>query len=303
MSDLQIGLLVIGVAAVVAVLVYNRLQERKAGRDAQRAFAASHADALLDEPPHDFKGPAKAVLRQNDWHVGGLPNARVDYVVDLEIERGTLSATVLENWKPFEHRFARRAFLAGSDGQSWSDVVAGDVRSLTLLRVSLQLVSRSGMVTDAELLEFRSAADTLTAALGARITAPEVAQALDTARELDKLCADADIQVALHVIGGTRPYAGAAGLGSFPFQVEPHAEGISLVLDVPRSADPHAFEVMAREARDLATKSGARVVDDNGNQLDERHLSAINVEVGAVRTKLAAAGIEPGSELALRLFS
>jgi hypothetical protein len=209
---------------------------------------------------------------------------------------------VLEHWRPLEQRFAHRALLAGSDAAGWRRVVAGDVRSLTLLRASLQMVSRSGVVADAELLEFRSDAETMGAALGARVSAPEMREALDSARALDKLCADADIQVALHVAGGgaSQPIYSE----DQPFQVEMGADRVSLVLDVPRSAEPaRAFEAMARAARQLAEANGGRVVDDNGTLLDERALLAIGAELDAVRARLAQAGIEPGSELALRLFS
>jgi FtsZ-interacting cell division protein ZipA len=60
---------------------------------------------------------------------------------------------------------------------------------------------------------------------------------------------------------------------------------------------------MVRAARSLADESGGRLVDDNGKELDEHALRAIGAELEAVRTRLAAVGIEPGSELALRLFS
>src|SRR5688572_29818551 len=113
MTDLQLGLLVIGVAAVVAVLIYNRVQERKAVREAQRAFGASYAD-VLDEAPG--QAGAKAHWRRSDGPAPGMPDARLDYVIDLEVARGTLSATVLEHWKGLEHRFAQRALIAGSDG-------------------------------------------------------------------------------------------------------------------------------------------------------------------------------------------
>ena len=61
------------------------------------------------------------------------------------------------------------------------------------------------------------------------------------------------------------------------------------------------MRAMARAAP-LAARRAASV-DDNGNALDERALAAIGVELEAVRARLAAAGIEPGSPLALRLFS
>jgi Fe2+ transport system protein FeoA len=52
-----------------------------------------------------------------------------------------------------------------------------------------------------------------------------------------------------------------------------------------------------------ARRLGGRVVDDNGNALDERALDAIGVEVEALRARLVEMGIEPGSPLAQRLFS
>ncbi|HEX6693018.1 MAG TPA: cell division protein ZipA C-terminal FtsZ-binding domain-containing protein [Burkholderiales bacterium] len=298
MTDLQLGLLAIGVAAVAAVLVYNRLQERKAVRAAQRAFVSSHAD-LLDEAPGE--AGAKAHWRRGDAPATGMPDARLDYVVELDVARGTLSATVLEHWKALEHRFAQRALIAGSDGAGWRRVVAGDVRSFTALRAALQMVSRSGVVGDAELIEFRSAVEALGAALGATLSAPEMREALDQAHALDRLCADADIQVALHVTGGTpQPLEP----GEHAFQVQQRVDGLSLTLDVPRSLEPvRAFEAMARAGGQLAAAGGGRLVDDNGNPVDERALAAIGAELQAVSSRLAAAGFEPGSELALRVFS
>lgn len=298
MTDLQLGLLVVGAAVVAAVLAYNRVQERKVQREAQRAFASQHSDALLDErrPERPVHRPERRIEAADS----ALPDPRVDYVMQIDIARGTLSATVLEHWRAVEQRFGRRVLLVGGDGDAWRHVVAGDVRSLTALRAALQMVSRSGVVGEPELVEFRTAVETMGAALGAHLSAPGMREALDQARELDAFCSDSDIQVALHVTGGSGQPAPDPG----EFKVEPRADGVSLILDMPRTPQPaRAFEAMARSARHAADASGGRVVDDNGNTLDERALRAIEVEIETVSARLAAAGIEPGSELALRLFS
>jgi hypothetical protein len=162
------------------------------------------------------------------------------------------------------------------------------------------MVSRDGVVSDAELLEFRSAVETLAAKLGAGVAAPEMRAALDAARELDRACAEADIQVALHVVG----VAGMPQIEPSSFQVERRADGVTLSLDVPTTADPRrAYEAMARAGAQLAAAEGGRIVDDNGAALDERALAAIGAQIEAVRQELLGRGIEPGGPLALRLFS
>ena len=49
MSDLQIGLLVVGVTVVAAVLVFNWIQERRFRKQANAAFQVPVADALMQE--------------------------------------------------------------------------------------------------------------------------------------------------------------------------------------------------------------------------------------------------------------
>ena len=276
MSDLVLGLLVLGGVLFTCVLVYNRVQERAA----QRAFGATQPDALLEQA---------AARREPVLHkpagAQAAPHAGVDYAIDLTLPRPT--AEIVEGWSAIEQRFARRVMLApGRDERTW--------------RAGLQLVSRAGVVSEAELIEFRSAVETLAAKLGATLSAPEMRAALEGARELDKVCVDADIQVALHVIGqGVEPEAGEQ-----PFQVVRREDGVTLVLDVAVTPDlARSYEAMASCGRGLAASYGARLVDDRGNALDERSLAAIGAQVETVRQTLAGHGIDTGSPLALRLFS
>jgi hypothetical protein len=282
MTDLQVGLALIGVLAVAVVLAYNWLQERKVKRAADRAFAARHADVLLDAHP-ERREPTLDLPSRKDS--SGARQAGIDYVIELAAP-GAIAAPVLrELWAPIQLRFARRASVA-TEGAT--------------LQAGLQMVSRDGVVSDAELLEFRSAVETLAAKLGAGVAAPEMRAALDAARELDRACAEADIQVALHVVG----VAGMPQIEPSSFQVERRADGVTLSLDVPTTADPRrAYEAMARAGAQLAAAEGGRIVDDNGAALDERALAAIGAQVDAVRAALSERGIEPGSPLALRLFS
>lgn len=275
MTDLQIGLLVLGAAAVAAVLVYNRVQERATRRAAERAFGSSHVDTLVEPLRREPRlGPLSG------------PDERVDYVIELEPARPVAAGVVHEEWRAIELRFGRRALLAEGEGAAW--------------RAALQLVSRAGVVSEAELIEFRTEVETLGARLGAAVKAPQMRAALDAARELDRTCADSDIQVALHVIGKDID----SDLGEQPFRVVRREDGVTLVLDVATTPDlARSYEAMARAGHSLAAAHGGRLVDDRGNTLDDRALASIGAQLEAVRQTLAGRGIETGSALALRLFS
>lgn len=269
MTDLQVGLLVIGAAAIAGVLVYNRVQERATRRKAQRVFGSEHVDVLLDEPATRREPTIEVLPARPD----APTDPRIDYIVEL---RGVSLSAIGSGWAPLEQRFARRALIGES-------------------KAALQMLSRNGVITEAELLEFRQQVEIIAAAHGASVSAPEMREALQGAKELDRTCADVDVQIALHVLGVTD--VEPAG---YPFQVTRRPDGVTLLLDIPRTADfVRAYEAMVTQARAL----GGRLVDDNGNTLDDRALAAIAVEVESLGARLTEIGIEPGSPLALRLFS
>ena len=253
------------------MLGYNWLQERSARRQAERSFASRHSDVLLGEPEPRREPTLEPIQVQPP--AGATPHPGVDYVIELALPAG---AAVKEAWQPIAHRFGRRALLAGNSA-------------------ALQMVTRDGVVSEAELLEFRSEVETLAAKLHATAKSPEMRAALEAAQDLDRACADADIQIALHVLGGSNDVP-----ESQPFQVTQRQDGLTFTLDVARTHEPgRSYEAMVRAARHC----GGKLVDDNGAALDERTLSAIGAQIEAVRQELTGRGIEPGGPLALRLFS
>jgi len=334
MSELQIGLLAIGALVVVAVLVYNRVQEVRAKRDAERTFRSGHDDVLLHpqggdaaaEQPED--SPAEAPRpspRAAPPVEAALPDPAIDYIIEFAAGHPLEPGALREQWSAIARRHARRAFLDSSaDGKSW--------------RAALQLVSRDGAIGEADLIEFRSAVETLAASAGAAVAAPEMKAAVEAARALDEFCAESDIQVVVHVTGG--PFAGtkirataeSSGLaleegGKFvmrddeqrllftlgaqdgrPFAAatmrDATPQALSLSLDVTRAPDTRrSFESMARLAHQLASVLGGSIVDDNDKALDERGVTAIAVQLESVRARLEERGVPPGSPAALRLFS
>jgi hypothetical protein len=337
MSELQLGLLAIGVVLVVGVFAYNRRQETVARREAESGVRPAHRDALIEPAPPRTSGvappekPPQAPPRTPTMSAG-LPDSRIDYVVELTFNEAVTAGMLVQHWKANEHRYASRVILAcDGGGAGWRRLSIDDLAAVDALRAGLQLVTQDGAVSDAELIEFRAAVETLAAATGASVSAPEIRAAAETAKDLDEFCADSDIQVVVHVVapsGGTlsaeriRSSAESSGLvaedggrlalrdagGQLLYALGPldaaQAAAVSLTLDVPRVPDfPRAFESMVRFGSQLAAEMGGDLVDDNRNPLNERSLRAIGAQLDTVRAGFDERGIPPGSPSALRLFS
>ena len=275
---MQIGLLVIGAAAVAGVLIYNRVQERATRREAERAFGSQHADVLVEATPERREPTLGPETQPTTTKLAAPADPRIDYVLEV---RGTSAGAIRPDWPALQRRFSRRASLSEAGGKS--------------AHAALQMVSRNGVVSEGDLVEFRTQLETLAAAHGGKVSAPPMREALAAAQALDRVCADVDVQIALHVLEPAETSIRNEG-----FSVGQRADGVTLMLDVPRTPDlSRSYAAMVEAARRL----GGRLVDDNGNSLDERALAAIGVEVESIRNRLVEAGIEPGSPLALRLFS
>lgn len=355
MNEFQTGLLLIGAVVVAGVFVYNKWQERQATRAAEEAFSSSHPDVLIGEAgdaqasearEEDRVEPAMAPrilhARPKESDKGadsGASDERIDYIVELRAEHPLAAAVVIESWSGMESRFARHAILSGYIDGTWGALPQDGM--FERLRVALQLVSRKGVVGESELLEFRSEVETLASKLGASVNSPEMRESLEAARKLDSVCAEADIQVAFHVVAvpgtsftGTKLRAAAEASGflldgegrfalsdelgrelyvlcdrdgarfSGPTMKDASPTALTLSMDVPRTPDTlHTFDAMVRFGRHLASLMDGTLVDDNDKPLDDRSVSAIGAQLTVVCGALEAHGISPGSRLALRLFS
>lgn len=259
----------------------------------------------------------------------------IDYTMELVGESTFAGSIFVEYRQSAEHRFAARLRFLGREGAALAPVEAGG--KYRRLEASLQLVSRSGVVSESELLEFRSAVESLAARLGISVQSPEMREALERARKLDEICAESDIEVAFHVVAAdgqsidpvrVHELTVSAGMtprieGGYSFrdsggreifvlsEGEMSASGpstrhpcLTISMDVPRAPDTQmSFELMVNFARQLAADLGGSVVDDNNRTIDEKSLQSIVQQLAKVRATLETAGVVPGSDMALRLFS
>jgi len=224
MSDLQLGLLAIGVAVVAGVIAYNRWQEARLRRRTEGAFASRHDDALLrgggatpaarvpaaeparvdrtlehtlvvDLPPPQAPEAAAAMAAT------GLDPA-VDYIAELACARPVAGAELARQAEALlEEGLVRPVQWEGYDEARalWRPV--GPETRYGRLRVGIQLTSRAGPIEDEDLAAFCGEVQEVALAIAAQADFPDTDEAVARAQELDRFCAGVDVQIGLSVIG------------------------------------------------------------------------------------------------------
>lgn len=369
MSSLFLGLVAAGVALVIAVIVYNWLQERQARRRIESAFRlpadaapdrerveprlrteTTAASAAVESVAETAAAPPMAseplaehlpdVLPATRAERPGIaPDADIECVVRLEPQqpvRGDALAGVLGA------RFTKPSRWLGrrSHGSPWQPIDSAQGDSWLELAACLLLANRAGAASRDDVERFLHDVARAGAAMPAAFALPDPAAEAGRGDELDRFCADLDVQIGLTIlksehghIAGTRlrGVAEAAGFrlnaaGGFDFADDSGATlysllnyrqeamtaeslrqlstpGVVLLLDVPRVADPvRVFDQMRLAAKRMAHTLEGVLVDDNRRPLDDAALASIRAEVQASAVALRQANIEPGGPRALRLF-
>ncbi|MFO1324124.1 MAG: cell division protein ZipA C-terminal FtsZ-binding domain-containing protein [Burkholderiales bacterium] len=290
----------------------------------------------------DTQALPPAIARGTDDETAGVrkPDPEIECMVTLQPARavgaGALAAGLHARLGKRLRWFGRTA----PDGP-WQPLASDTRGEFVEVVACLLLADRNGAASRAQLDTFVRVMGDLAPLLPAAMSVPDAGAEAERAEALDRLCADVDVQVGLTVlkndaagIPGTklRGVAEAAGFrlasgGRFewthedtgavmytlqnlrnePFTVDTLRQsttnGVVLVLDVPRVADPgRAFDQMKLAAKRLATTLAAELVDDNRRPLDDPALAAIRKQVDTAAAALIECGIEPGSPRALALF-
>jgi hypothetical protein len=370
MNPLFLGLVIAGVVLVIGVLAYNWLQERRVRRRTAAAFtrpggrehtepslrggdavggarsvaidtAAADADADDELPGEDalpHAGLPQPLGVAHGARDSAAPDPDIECVVLLQPAvpaQSTALGPTLARQHPKPVRWLGRR----AAGLPWQvlDAAPGPWPEIA---ACLLLADRSGAATRADIEGFLHAVADAAAQLACTCALPDAGDEAGRAEELDRFCADLDVQIGLTIlkpdlgqIAGTRlrGVAEAAGFrldpaGQFdyvdetgnllwrlqnyrpePFTLESlralTTPGVVLLIDVPRVADPvRVFDQMRLIAKRLAQNLEGVLVDDNRRPLDDAALAAIRDQVQATVAGLRAAHIEPGGTRALRLF-
>jgi hypothetical protein len=360
MSDLQLALLAGGGVFVLAVIAFNLWQERRARGKAEKAFGARPPDTLFDGP--------KGAVERREPTIGAMPPAAPAPVEmapplaraqteDLEAAAGAGAeissridtvAVILaddpimrEQLAPLADALATHrtpVHVEGIVDEQWQAIDSSPRQSWRELRVGLQLASRAGPVAESEIERFNQAIADFAASVSAVSQRESPAAAAQRARDLDAFCANADIEVAVNVIGqfgATFPVSRVKSLalehglsetaseelvsfapdGTREFVIRrfddtahkaspSYFSGITFALDVPQVPEPAAVLAdMVQVAASFVANLAGQLVDDNRRPLSDAGLASIVRSVEKVAMDMEAHGVPAGSSLARRLFA
>ncbi|MDO4997517.1 MAG: cell division protein ZipA C-terminal FtsZ-binding domain-containing protein [Neisseria sp.] len=204
--------------------------------------------------------------------------------------------------------------------------------------VGVQAISRMGLITAQELEAFGEQANAFAQKLNAGLRLTDIDSFLDVARPLDDVCARVDHAIAIHLVSqssvsGTelRRAVEEVGFvlsedGAFHFENEQGDtmfsivnidksvftpslldnkayRGFSVLLDIPRVPNgAKSFDHFMHLVIGLATELRLDLVNDKLEELSTTWLKNVGTYVVERQAEMKKIGIEPGGELAKRLF-
>lgn len=219
MSELQISLLGIGIAVIVAVYLYNFWIQRQYQRKFGAAFkpqedvlyqgmtppkpdvARNSLDTLMDEvEPAQLLATDKTRLNTPD-EVCLLLDEATDYIVEIF----PISLAGSDALGPLWQRrfdFGKNVNACGQNTATgkWEKVIADSHVSYSAFKLSLQLANRSGAVSVARLSDFRDLAREIGQNLQADTSVPDVDEAAARALQLDAFCAEVDQMIGINLL-------------------------------------------------------------------------------------------------------
>ncbi len=267
----------------------------------------------------------------------------VDYVVSIQLKVPVTVSNltdILRNKIDFGKPV--RFFGQKEIGACWEEITTKSRSNIEypFLRACLQLVDRSGPVSEINLSKFCDMVQNFAESINAGADAPDIGEAYSQAVLLDQFCAEVDVMIGINVIskdGGAftgtkiRSLAEASGFkleggGVFNFREENEdttftlqnyeptlfmpdnmrtltTNGVTFLFDVPRIKNgERVFDQMTRLSEVFATTLGGIMVDDNRVPLNDSGIERIKYKLSEIQAVMKSRDFPAGDEIALRLF-
>lgn len=235
-SELQLSLIALGVVGVAGVFAYNKWQERKYHRQAERAFRTDHVDVLLEpQAPSLPEAPVEGIHEGDRIEPVDLSTANVPAPQptppqppqppeeDLEpiaepgvpLVHGIADAVV--RFEAAEPVAAPQVWQAAGEALSgvakpvrwlgwsasrkvWQQAHSHSAVASRHWRIALQLADRRGALTSDEIEVFVRGVQQLAERFTAILGLPDRRELALRAAELDQFCAGVDVQIGVHVV-------------------------------------------------------------------------------------------------------
>lgn len=238
MSDLQIGLIGLGILLILLVLGFNWWQDRRVRRKMQSHFPTAEHDPLLgashaasqpasggtyDAPPASRREPAFGADGQPlPASAGGEASGAddleeadpaIEVVIDIALGhpvRGAELIPYVQSIRQIGRKPVR--FFAETDSQAHRARLHAD-EHYSRLQMAVLLANRSGALTAIEWSQAWARAQDIADRFDGVLEAPDQQALLDHASRLDEVCARLDAQVGLTLLlGGAQPAGEVLGV-------------------------------------------------------------------------------------------
>ncbi|WP_191576780.1 MULTISPECIES: cell division protein ZipA C-terminal FtsZ-binding domain-containing protein [Achromobacter] len=309
MSDLQIGLIALGVLLILLVLGFNWWQDRRVRRKMQSHFPTSEQDPLLGagvggasaapagasrrepgmggEPARVQPGQPAPVDPGSDADDAEEPDPACEVVIEVNFAEPVRGADLLPYMQSLRNvgRKPMRVFAETDQRRHRARVHAGE--SYASMQLAVLLANRSGPLTAIEWSQAWARAQDMAERFDATIEGPDQQAVLEQGARLDDTCAALDTQVGLTLLlGSAQPAA----------EVMAVARDVGFVADGNRLAWPNENGV-ARFT--LARADGAAF--DAGMGGIERLYLLLDVPCSPADTRAFGRMVDVGRDLASRL--
>lgn len=296
-SELQIGLLALGLAAVVGIVAYNKWQEHKHHRHAEKTFKSDHRDVLLesDKRPKSAAARVEPRVADDDGEVAdaaalaaskpssrpagrpsgrhttpGAPDAvdpRIDCIIRIEaiepLDAARLWAVQREALQDLPKPVGWFAF---DDRENvWRPLSAHSAGAHHWFCAAMQMVDRRGAIGEHDFQRFAGGIQRIADQfLAVPADIPARATALASAAALDQFCASVDVQVGVNVITDGEPFPGT--------KIRALAEAGGMTL-----GDDGAFHARDEDGRTLYTLSNLEAELFSASEMRNLHTRGITL--------------------------
>lgn len=208
MSDLQIGLILVGVVLILAVLVFNWWQDRRIRQKMQEHFPEGEHDPLMGARgasgvTASRREPGLGMKTQGDAAAGdeGQDDEEIDPRTEVVIDVSFGQAVGSSQLQP--HLLGLRQVgnkpvrvFAQREGGGYRVRLRPDEQYASL-QLAVLLANRSGALTEIEWSELWSIAQGIAERFDGAMEGPEQHEVVQLAERLDALCAELDAMVGL----------------------------------------------------------------------------------------------------------